>query len=207
MIQTVTVNSALSPNWVGCTVSTPKEPRLRAHCAQAARTALCRGPPPAVSQVPPTMSSRRVTRALVVSRAHATVSQRCCLLYRDSKGRPPVTIQKLYHDPEPMSRALLPCRECSGPYRGAVLRALLPCHKVLLPPPVTIQNFVSRHTAVARPCGRELPLAPRASRPCCGPLLAVSLGRVTRLLAVSWPPFTRPWAPVPFLVTLQYVVS
>ena len=39
MIQTVTQNSVLSQNWVGCTGCTPNRPLLHAHCAQAGRVA------------------------------------------------------------------------------------------------------------------------------------------------------------------------
>ena len=75
MIQTLTQNSVLSQNWVGCT---PKEPRLRAHCAQAAHWAPCLGSPPSMSQCALAVS-RAVPRAVSSLLGHNTKK-----LYRNS---------------------------------------------------------------------------------------------------------------------------
>ena len=60
------------------------------------------------------VTQKPMSRALhVVSLAHSAAP------YRDTKGLPPVTIQKLYRDPEPMPRAR--SRPYRRPCRGALL--------------------------------------------------------------------------------------
>ena len=118
MIQTLTINNVLGQNRVGYTVSTPKKPRLRTHCAQAARKAPCRGALSAVSW-PPLRPCRR--RLLPCRLAHACAVASC----RNS----PVEIQKLYHSAKApcftnCASCRRPCCACTLPYRSAAARCI-----------------------------------------------------------------------------------
>ena len=123
----------------------------------------------AVSQTPPIaiqnciVMPKPMSCALrAVSRVHAAVSQRYHSLYRNPKGRPHVTMQKLYRDPEPMSRALRAMSRPPTPYcraMGAMSR-----HKGHLS--AMIQNFCIARLPRGQAAARALLLAPRAGRPC-----------------------------------------
>ena len=152
-----------------------------AHCAQAARTAPCRGARWVVSWPPP-----RPYRGLAqpCRCAHTHTGAPC----RRAVSRPSVTIQKLYRDPS----------SCRAPDRIAG-RVAARCFRIAalivtqVPPQAMIQTIVSRLTpgqatrarAAARPAG---------SRP-CRRLYYSSADRVappvtlpsTYHSAVSWP--------------------
>ena len=180
--QTVTQNSALSQDWVGCTGAHPTDlgcahsaPRLHVPYIVSWRVGChVTGPAPAVLQAPLAISWR--SRHLVVAclmthpAAKAALLPRYNRLYCDTPrqpNRPPLTIQRrLYRDTTPSGPALAP---------------------------VMIQNFVSRHSP---PMARPL----RAGR------LYHSVVSCT-WLAVSWRATARPCATQPCCVTLQSVVS
>ena len=96
------------------------------------------------------VSQRSLAVSQVVSRGHAVVSQHYFLLYRDPKGRPLSRYKNCIMTHNPFRVHCELCRSSARPYRSSVSCALLPCRNNVSLPPVTIQNFVSRHTLVAR---------------------------------------------------------
>ena len=158
MIQIVTVNSALSQNWVGCIVRTPKAQSARTlcpGCALAVRWAPCRGTLGAVSWLP----SCRVA-------VHTRVVAPCC--------SPLVVIQKL-------------CRD-AGVHAARAQRCVIACMRALrrgvaahVATPVTIQNLYHDTPLLPGPA-RALQLTPARNqlcrarfwlccKPCCNALL------------------------------------
>ena len=127
MIQTVTVNSALSQNWVGYTVRTPK--------AQAERTlrpgrALSAVSQRALGRVPRRVAGRVAARTGCVA---GRVARR--VIAPRSRYKICIATQIL--------ATRTACRVVARTSRVAA--------------PVTIQKIVSRHTPVARPHARATP--------------------------------------------------
>ena len=135
---------------------------LRPGSAHNARWALCRGAQGAVSQAMP-------CRVVAVSLRWRPVSQRALAVL----SPPPVTIQKLYRDPNlcrsPCRARCRACRRALVPCCRALLRRIAACiasHiKTQRPPPATINFCIatpllarSPAHATARPCAR--PAAP-----------------------------------------------
>ena len=174
---------------------------LRAHCPQVARrsrTGRCVvARTGVVSWQCPTVSQVVSQRALAVLSAQAPVS-----------SPPPVTIQKIVSQLNPCRVRCRACHSVPASCRRALLRRIaapgVPCRDAKPTPPVTIQMIVSRHTLLAKPRERALPLSlARGSAvswlcwPCCG--------AVSQLYhAVSWRATARPPRPC---VTIQFVVS
>ena len=115
------------------------------------------------------VSQRALVVSQAVSRTNVAVSQCCCLLYRNPKGRPPVMIQKLYRDPKPMPHVL-----------HAVSQRCIaaPCHDKKICIVTHRSGQVMRARAGARPAHRSVVSWPLT-------------GRVVALLAVS----QGAWAP------------
>ena len=126
------------------------------------------------------------------------VSQLLCVPC--SSPPPPVKTQNLCHDTTHVAccvervAALVATFLCYVAGRCIAAPGTL-CRDTRPAPPVTIQPFVSRHTPTAKPCVRATAHPARRLTVSQG-LLVVSWGRVIGLLAVSWPPTARPYAPV-----------
>ena len=110
-------NSALSQNWVECTVCTPKAQvarTLRSHNAQTARTTPCRGALGAISWFTGCHIMAPGRRVMSVSQA---VSRH--------KGRPPATIQTIVSRHTPVASCRSPLS--AWPCRGPLLAVSWPC--------------------------------------------------------------------------------
>ena len=198
----MTQNSVLSQNWVKCTGCTPKGPRPRACCAQAARMLLpgraqvarwapCRGAQGTVSWPPSGCVTGVSCRVTVLTRCVAALC-RALLPCRDTKAAPPFAIQKLYHDIKLMSHALghvmraaaCVAAPCAISWRAISQRsAIFPFHDT--------KHCIATHLSSQDACARCSSLL-RTGRPCRGACLSCR----------AWP-----CVPLCAYVTIQFAVS
>ena len=170
MIQTVTQNSGLSPNLVGCTGRKSNRPWLRARYAQVAcalrpdraRTA----PRPCSGHHVVAQSGRVVGHALPCRARWRVVSQRLGLLCRS----PPSQHIELCHDTTPTALEL-PCvsqRSCVVSQGAAVLyrNTWLHCIAKQKVAPATIQNLYRDSPPAARLCAQGCYRSPRVQANC-----------------------------------------
>ena len=216
MIQIVTVNSALSQDWVGCTGCTPKTLTARMLRLGRAHKAV----------------SWRTGRRVVAPSGSVTV--RMGALARHVVESRPAVSQPPRHDTKFLSRynscharsvRTARCVASAAPYvvlAAARVAAFLcrvagRCCAISQPlaccvatpglPLLSRYNRLYRDTPQRPSHARALLLAPRAGRPCRGPLLAVSwLCRSTTARPITHPlGRIMPWRP--YCVTIQYAVS
>ena len=184
MFQTVTQNSALSENGVGCT---PNGPWLRAHCAciapkprawyrVVAHAGSCRGP---------LLGSVAGAPCRVTARTQALACRVAAFL---------PAIQKLYRDTVPMSLVLHAhcCACCNAPTtcRRALLRhiaALLHCIVTQRSPAQPRHKILCHDPPLARPCERTLSHALARGPVVPWPVSVVSWRMLNCIVAESWP--------------------
>ena len=149
----------------------------------------------------------RTTLRPCAQRCVAARTRSCHASCRNAPGRvtaschhPPVTIQKLYRDPNLCHAHCALCRarcrayrSAPAPYRRALGAISQPCHDTR-PPLCHNTKFVSRLTPIGQAMRAHVAARPAGRLALSQGLLAVSQGRFAKLLAVSWPPATRPCA-------------
>ena len=187
-VPTMTQNSVLSQNWVGCTPNGPWMRAHYAHCAQVGRVTSL------VSRVVHCIATQIRVAGLADRVAHCIATQS---LVAASLSSPPVTIQTLYHNTGPCSascRAPELCRR--APYLSLGCIVSPPsypryncCITTQLPAVHTMRRVARRPDRIVGRLAVPWP----------------SSGRVVAYCAVSWrvPAHCLPALPV----TIQCIVS